>query len=271
MLGITIRGAIGLGDKIQFASFPENYYKNTGQKVIDLDHVWIFDHNPYVVRDQEPSETIDISKINWPLKRAYKYWPIRARFTPKHYKDKPTYFSIADRTSSIFNHVTYLRHPRLYQFENLPIIPKRIVIHTTGKQLVVKKRGEDGFKLLSPEIIDHIKETYKDYEIIQVGSKEDDDAKVIDCRGLENIWDVVKIISQASMFIGVDSGPSWIAACYPRIFRKKIISQHPLEFLRNDFVPMHKLNPHLHWHDISCLYFNRFKEDAGVTYSYLKL
>ena len=120
MLGITIKGAIGLGDKIQFASFPENYYKNTGQKVIDLDRVWIFDHNPYVVRGQEPSKTIDISKINWPLKRTYKYWPIRARFTPKHYKDKPTYFSIADRTSSIFNHVTYLRHPRLYQFEDLP-------------------------------------------------------------------------------------------------------------------------------------------------------
>jgi len=114
--------------------------------------------------------------------------------------------------------------------------------------------GEDNFRVLSEEIIQHVRETYRGYEIIQVGSKEDLDAQVIDCRGIPDIWEVVSIIAQAGIFIGVDSGPYWIAASYPRIFRKKVMMQYPPEYLRNRFVPMHLLNPHVHWHDASCLY-----------------
>jgi ADP-heptose:LPS heptosyltransferase len=116
-----------------------------------------------------------------------------------------------------------------------------------------------------------VRATYRGHEIVQVGSKEDVDAHVVDCRGLEDIWEVVKIISQASIFIGVDSGPYWIAACYPRIFRKKVLMQYPPDYLRRGFVPMHVINPHVHWHDASCLYFNRGVDDAGVTYGYVKL
>jgi ADP-heptose:LPS heptosyltransferase len=125
--------------------------------------------------------------------------------------------------------------------------------------------------VLSQEIIDHVCDRYRSHEIIQIGSREDVDARVVDCRGLDDIWEVAKIISQASVFIGVDSGPYWIAACYPHIFRKKVLMQYPTAYLRTTFVPMHMLNPHVHWHDTSCLYYNRTQEDAGVTYSYLKL
>ncbi len=262
MLGITLGRAPGLGDKLQFSSFPENYFRNTGEKVIDVDRAWVFDHNPYVVRDAKANQVIDLWSQRWPLMQP----------TQAQYVARPIFFSQAERTSSIFNHVAYLRHPRLYCLEDMPRLEKRVVLHTTGKKVRPNAaQGEDQFRVLSEEILSHVRETYREYELIQVGSNEDLDAHVIDRRGIADIWEVVKIIAQASIFIGVDSGPYGIAACYPRIFRKKVLMQYPAEFLRTSFVPMHVLNPHVHWHDASCLYYNRTSDDAGVTYSYLKL
>ena len=262
MLGITLGEAAGLGDKLQFSSFPENHFRNTGEKVVDLDRSWIFDHNPYVVRDVAPSRTIDLWAAPWPLRR---------QITHEQYAAKPVFFSLADRTASIFNYTAYLRHPRLYRYEDLPRLERRVVLHTTGKNIPPRtQQGEDAPRVLTPEIIEHVKAAYAGYEIMQVGSKEDVDAGVVDCRGAE-LWEVAKITAQAGIFIGVDSGPYWIAACYPRIFRKKVLMQYPAEYLHRQFVPMHVITLHVHWHDLSCLYFNRTKDDAGVTYSYLKL
>jgi hypothetical protein len=262
MLGITFRGAQGFGDKLQFSSFPENWHRNTGEPVIDLDRSWIFDHNPYVVRDVSPTRVVDLWSTPWPGQRA----------TVAEFSHKPIYFSIAERTSSIFGHAVSLRHPRLYRFEDLPHIDQRVVLHTTGKNIPPQTSlGEDQRRVLTEEIIDHVRSRYKGYEIIQVGAPDDVDAGVIDRRGLSDIWDVVRIIAQARIFIGVDSGPYWIAACFPRIFRKKVLMQYPPEYLRSSFVPMHLLQNHVHWHDASCYYYNRSKDDAGVTFSYLKL
>jgi hypothetical protein len=264
MLGISINGARGLGDQIQFSSFPENYYRNTGQHVIDLDRAWIFDHNPFVVREGQPSQTVNL----WS-----QPWPEAAGMPPNTYLAKPIFFSIADRTAGIFRHTAYLRHPRLYAYEDLPAITNRLVLHTAGKPgaTVLSHMGEDHPRILSAEIIEHIRCRYRAYEIIQIGSKDDPDARVTDHRGLDDIWDTVKTVAQAAIFIGVDSGPSWIAACYPHIFNKKVLMQYPPEFLRTSFVPMHALVPHHHWHDASFTYYNRSPDDAGVTYSFLKL
>ena len=263
MIGITFRGAQGLGDQLQFSSFPENHFRNTGEKVVDLDRPWFFDHNPYVVRDVVPDRSVDLWTSEWPLRRGMAF---------DEYAAKPVFFSLAERTCSIFGHVAYVRHPRLYRFEDLPRLDKRLVLHTTGRAIAPQPaHGEDARRILSEEIIEHVRSTYRDYEIVQVGSKDDIDARVVDCRGIPDIWEVARIIAQASIFIGVDSGLYWIAACFPRIFRKKVLMQYPPEYLRSRFVPMHIPKPHVHWHDASCLYFNRTRDDAGVTYSYLKL
>ena len=262
-LGITLAGALGIGDKLQFSSFPENYFRNTGQKVVDVDRVWIFDHNPYVVRDAQPDRIINLWTQKW----------LEGDSVPlEDYKTKPVFSSIAERTSRIFGHTAYLRHPRLYQFEELPTLEKRIVLHTTGKNIPPHVAlGEDRLRRLSEEIISRVRDVYAGYEIIQIGSASDVDAHVVDCRGLADIWEVTRLIAQARMFIGVDSGPYWIAASYPRIFRKKVMMQYAADYLREQFVPMHVLDPHSHWHDASCLYYNRTTDDAGVTYSYLKI
>ena len=263
MLGITLGGAQGLGDKLQFSSFPENHFRNTGEKVVDLDRSWIFAHNPYVVRDSPHDRALDLWAAPFPRRKGV---------THEQYAAKPVFFSLAERTSSILGHVAYLRHPRLYRFEDLPRLERRVVLHTTGKKLPpVTAQGEDAPRVLSAEIIEHVRSAYRGFEIIQVGSRDDVDAGVVDRRGLAEIWEVVKIIAQASIFIGVDSGPYWIAACYPGIFRKKVLMQYPAQFLRERFVPMHLINLHVHWHDLSCLYFNRTRDDAGVTYAFTKL
>ena len=264
MVGITLDGATGLGNLLQVASFPENYYRNTGERIIDLDHNWIFEHNPFVVRDEEPTYVVNLWR---------QLWPQLTGISPRQYLAKPVFFSIADRTAGIFNHIAYLRHPRLYAYEDLPIINNRVVIHTTGKLSapIVAGQGEDQPRVLPEYIIDCIRAKYCRYDVIQIGSKDDVDARVIDCRGLENILDAVNIIAQAAIFIGVDSGPSWISACYPGVITKKVLVQYPPEFLRKSFVPMHIITPHHHWHDFSFNYYNRSKDDAGVTYSYLKL
>jgi hypothetical protein len=264
MLGITFESALGMGDRLQFASFPENYHRNTGEKVIDVDHTWVFDHNPFVLRGEEPTHVINLWR---------QPWPELARIAPRDYFAKPVFFSTADRTAGIFNHVAYLRHPRLYAYEDLPRIPNRVVLHTTGsrKARIQPEQGEDEYRTLPEHIIDLIRKTYRNYDVIQVGAKDDVDANVIDCRGLDDIWETVRLIAQASIFIGVDSGPSWISACYPGIFKKKVLVQYPPEFLRKSFVPMHIMNPHHHWHDFSFTYYNRSQDDAGVTFTYLKL
>src|ERR1700761_3591311 len=99
MRGITVAGGKGLGDKLSFSCFPENYFRNTGEKLVDVDRCWIFDHNPYIVRDVAPTDVIDLWAAPWPI-------------NAEDYGRKPVFSSIAERTSSIFDHVTYLRHPR---------------------------------------------------------------------------------------------------------------------------------------------------------------
>ena len=77
MLGITMAGQakkfLGLGDQIQLTSFPENYFKNTGEKLIDLDNNLLFDNNPYIVRNVNPSNILDIWSMTDPSLTGYPY------------------------------------------------------------------------------------------------------------------------------------------------------------------------------------------------------
>lgn len=121
-LGITLDGAPGLGDKLIFTSFPENFFKNTGEKVIDLDGFWGFDFNPYVLRDQEPTEVLNL----WSEPRR--------EFGLEDFIKKPVHFSIAERTLELFPRFkTFLRHPRLYRWENLVCSrPLQVSLHISG-------------------------------------------------------------------------------------------------------------------------------------------
>jgi hypothetical protein len=235
-----INDAPGIGDKLQFAALPEIFHDNTNEKIVDVSRCWVYDYNPFVIRENIPCE----QHINlWGLSHTYK---------------QVQYLSTSERffKNTIFKDFKInLRHPRLYRFEDLKTIPNRIVIHTTGK-------SEGGS--ISDEALKQIEKRYSHFEVIQVGGKNDKPTNFINKLGL-GIWETVEIIASASIFIGIDSGAGMgIANCYPRVNRKIILN-------RNDMDTISPLNPYTGWLDFNVQYFNQTEHDMGTTYSYKKI
>lgn len=259
MIGITIAGnhpSLGLGDKLQFSSFPENFHANTGEKVIDLDGHWFFDHNPYVVRGEDPSLVLDL----WGLGN---HW----------YDSRPIISSIAERTIKIVEQVlknehiyknvkfrTILNHPRLYKFENFNI--GDAVCHFSGRA------GGD----LDEKVVAEIDSKYGgSYNLIRQSHN-----RAFCCKMMQEfvdfpIWKVAELIAQSDLFIGLDSGLSHIARCFPHIRRKIILTKYSEEKLENEVVPMLASEGDYHWLDGSCEYFNCFDHDISFTKSYKKI
>lgn len=239
-IGISVRSSPGLGDKMQFTSMPENYYLATGQKLIDLDRDWIFDFNPYVDRDVPADLVIDLWHqfvMRYPAKRSY-------------------YTSLAERNAMFLGVPAKLTHPRLYRFENEPIR-----YNTT-----IAAFGRTN-EPISPTILQHIKTTRKG--VAQVGlSSEPSIGAEYDLRSTQ-IWEAVQAIASSREFIG-NSGLSLVAACYPRVWNKMVLTQFSEEELR-DYLGMECADNLTHWHDHRFAYYNKFKHDVGISVSYLKI
>lgn len=234
----------GIGDHVYHTYFPEVYYKNVGRKVVDLNKKWCYDFNPYVERDQP----VDIAICPWGINDRL---PKRSMLAVSEFIFKPLGFKID------------LRHPRLYKFEDIETIPNRICVHTTGKSSKFS---------LSDSVIEQIEKNYKGYEIIQIGGKNDKQTPFIDKRGLENIWDTVKIIASSSIFIGVNSGLYHIANAYPRVWKKIVLADtlHTFDDLK-DWTPLNPNYKNGFWNDLTTAYFNLSENDVGITYSYRKI
>jgi len=263
-VGIGIEG-VGIGDKIQYTHLPENIYKNFGVKLYDPFKYWVFDKNPYVIRDANPDIFIILDKLfDLPKEQHETIYGTQ-------------YFSRASKHCDILGIKCYLRHYNLYDQNDQNINYKKISIHTgPGKSTA----GE-----IPDQIIDIIKEKYKDFELIQVGSTYDKNINVTDKRG-SSLDEMINIIKNSFLFIGVNSGPMNIANCYPNIFRKIVLTEgnndYPKfrtnyeSFLSNEFIPQKHYGklPHVsheNWLDFGCLYYNITKDDMGVTYSYTKI
>lgn len=264
-LGITFArsqhhpGTTKIGDRIIFSAFPEMYFKKHGRKLIDVDKVWQWDYCPYVVRDIQPKRIMHLQAI------------ADATTHNNYLRGLPIYLSIADRYTSMFSMECTIRHPKLYQFENAERNPRKVIIHTTGDRNQPTMLGEDAPKIMSQDMIDAIKHNYRNYELVQIGSASDVDAKVQDKRGL-SIWDTVKEISDASIFIGVNSGPYWLAAAFPHISKKLIITEYDKSTMQNYFIPMDAAQPHRQWWDWGTSFYCRDKEeDWGAATSYTKI
>lgn len=244
VIGISLRGTIGIGDRVICSSFPENFFCNTQEKVIDVDQSWVFDHNPYIVRGVTPSRVINL----WQLPNTYPGVSV---------------FSVARRMSHHLGlKATPLRHPRLYVFEDLAPKIDRITLHVQGSDKVRRT--------LPPHVLDLIADRYRDREIIQVGGPDDSSTNFEDARGLP-IWDTVKLIATSSIFIGVDSGLQHIASAYPRVAKRIFLTKYTRTQLENEVIPMASSEGDYHWLDVGCQFFNCYDEDIGVTYSYSKV
>lgn len=253
-IGVTIR-QVGIGDGIQYTSLPENFYKKTGQKLIDVSKPWYFDDNPFVLRDIEPKKTIELWNYP-PNKPGTLYdWP--------HLRDS-VYLSNAEIHLAVMGlRDPHLIRPRLYRYENFPFEwRERVLFHPFGRS----------HGALPDHIIQHVITKYRGTgELYQIGLPTDPDLGIKRIH-TATLWELSQTISQARMLIGVDSGPSWIAACYPDVIIKKIRTQFQFGYCEpKDWVPLDVKNSHSFWDDRVFQIFNTFEEDVGFTYSYNKL
>lgn len=254
MLGISIKKTIGLGDALQFSSVPENYYQETGNKLYDVSLPWFFDHNPYVVREKQAvNKTIEM----WNF--SPQQWP-----WPKPNRTQGVYLSQAEIFAMVFG-VKYprLNRPRLYRFEEYPFEKRELILlHIDGKSHGV----------MPPHVIEHVLKKYgPSGKLVQIGTN-NKNVGILNIPHLETktFWDLAEVISKARMFIGVDSGPSWVAACYPDVIVKKIRTKPSYDVLKS-WVPLACDNVHSHWDDRCQQIFNTSEHDIGFTSSYRKI
>jgi len=254
MKGIAIREHIGVGDKVQFSSLPENYFRATGEKLVDVSNCWIFDHNPYVERNASASSVTEL--WNFPQTRPWA--------NPRASKNDPTvYLSNAEVIAAAFGVPVVLNRPRLYRFENYPFEKREMILfHPCGRS----------HGTLPDHIIEHVLNKYRPTgRLFQVGLETDPDFGIPKIE-TKTLWDLAEVVSRARMFIGADSGPSWIAACYPDVIVKKVRMRkvHGQKELK-DWVPLEIGNFHSHWDDRLFQICNPTGDDLGAFPSYRRL
>lgn len=248
-----LKSNIGIGDAIQFTSLPENYYFTTGEKLIETSQHWVFDHNPYVIRGGAKSfdgDTIDL-------------WDRYLQADKSSFMHGNRYDSNAEIISAVFNVKTYLKRPNLYYVPKRKVVPHGIIFHPDGiSQRSMPTHVAEHFGS-QPRIVSQF--------CRQVGLQPSLALSQF-CAVVTHtpkIWDLVSEIASCQQFIGIDSGPSWIASCFPYIWVKKILS-NPKEFI--DKKPLTG-SDHITWFWDESLadFYNTTNIDIGFTKSYLQL
>ncbi len=255
MIGIQFPNAIGIGDVIQFTSIPENYFRHFGEKLIDIDHSWVFDFNPFVQRLRS-DETVTFEKI-------LNLWNLHCFDTPTKLNEQTTFLSNAHAHARHFRYPVVLNRPRLYQFESFPFEDRHhVFLHVKGRS----------HGTLSEHIVKHVLDKYGN-AVVLVGLKDDWTYSMpIPEKHIfpRTLWELAAVISKAKMFIGVDSGPSWIAQCYPDVITKKV-RMFPDAKALETWVPLEWCRLGSYWDDRSAMIFNPSENDAGFTWSYRKI
>ncbi len=249
MLGISVKSGIGIGDGLQFSSLPENYFNTTGSKLIDVSEPWFFDHNPYVVRGQKPSKVREL----WNFSPSQYQWPIpRSRRVL-------SYLSNAEIWASALNVQVSLSRPRLYRYEDTPFESRKmILLHTDGRS----------HGTMPERVVQHVIDKYSGTgQLYQIGKPVDPRVPWLET---PTLWDLAFLVSQSRMVIGVDSGPSWVAACYPDV-QVKVVRMKPTPDILKNWMPLEIRNVHSHWDDRCRQTYNPTDEDLGFTWSYRRI
>lgn len=253
MTGIRVRPNIGIGDALQFSALPENYYRHTGKKLVDTHLHPQFDYNPYILRHvQEPlKEEINVWTRHCSFNKHPEWWPRRTCLQ-----------SSAEAAACILGVPVRLNRPRLYRFENFPFHQREhILLHVQGRS-----HGP-----MPQYIVEHVLAKYgSDLRLIGKPGEWVYPFSAPERIETSTFWDLAEVISKARMLIGVDSGPSWIAQCYPDIVVKKVRLIPPLEELEKR-VPLELSCLNSYWDDRTAQTFNVSEDDLGFTQSYRRL
>lgn len=283
-IGLRKPPNLQIGDAIRLTSFPENYFRNTGKKLVDLDGFPVFDFNPFVERGIPCDIEVDI--LDFVLGGVGEIQPSDyegfIRSFPELYCKK-------------FGFECFLRHPNLYFLNDAEMIPNRVTYHSTG-QTVAKKNPHSKGEV--PWLVEqYLGFALRDWDLIQVGSINDDllphknILKYKDATSL-TFWEQVSYIATSSIFIGVNSAWFNVAMCYPRISKKVILvecgdknfeytKENRKYHLKNFFPSAARvlgekdgkilLDDEYFFEDVNCQYYNITEQDIGVTFSYRKI
>ena len=251
-VGITVTTTIGLGDAVQFTSIPENYFRHTGEKIVDTQSHWVFDFNPYVERN--------VDKVD----KEINLWNAQSFDIPTNHNDRTVMLSNAEAHSRHFNYPIVLNRPRLYRFEDYLYFDRDLIIlHTRGRS-----HGQ-----LPEHIVKHVLKKYGMANVKWLAAPGEEWSYgfvVPEKVQYKNLWEMVEKISQCAMFIGPDSGPSWVAQCYPDVITKKVRLIPSVEALKN-WVPLEWCRLGSYWDDRSAFIYNPSEDDAGFTWSYKRI
>lgn len=274
---------LGIGDIVITTSFPENYFHQTGEKIVirNNDVHWAFKNNPYVEfsEDSIVFEEIPMVTDTRVHELVTKYIQQRNSFTISSQAEWLAFCANLDIDNLI------LRHPRLYMHEDIEPIEKKLIVHTTGSNRAMvgenqirHQLGEDSERIMTDEIIHTILSNYKDWQIVQIGAE--DDKKLgghsIDLTGKLSLEDVAKEIASSQRFIGVNSGLMHIANCYTKVEKRILLQEFPESTLSKGFnnIPFRGgeiRNFLFSWLDPAISYYNKYNKDIGTTFSFLKI
>ncbi len=254
MIGIRINPNIGIGDAIQFTSLPENYFRSTGEKLFDLNSHWVLDYNPYVIR----------GVYDGAFDKVMDLWDLHCNDVKVAVYDRTVMMCNAEAQLRHFDQRInmYLNRPRLYRFEEYPYFErKQVLLHVKGKS-----HGQ-----MPEKVVEHVLQKYG-HSVALVGHEDDWRYSMPRPHHVptSNPWALAEVISRCRMFIGVDSGPSWIAQCYPDVLVKKVRLFPSPQDLKS-WVPLEWCRIGSHWDDRSAFIYNPSEEDCGFTWSYLRI
>lgn len=267
---------IHIGDQISTTAIPENIFRLTGEKCVITDkRIWAFEHNPYVeFMDESQAQAFPVINL---------VPDCRVQAQSKNYASQRVHMISTGQTDYMLCQLNIddfpLRHSRLYIYEDEPVEPNKIVVHTQGSDrtrdgepAIRYSSGEDAERIMSDEVCQSILKNYRDYKIVQVGSKSDRPlgGHTIDRRGEYDYWGTIKEIATASKFIGVNSGPMHMANCYPRVDKRIVFMEFPKKTLLS-FRPGDVRNWLFSWVDPTNTFFNKTEDDIGYTFSHTKL
>lgn len=250
MIGISIRKTVGVGDAVQFTSVPENYFRATGKVLLDTKDWWVFDFNPYVYRDRgnrygiTPEKTVEL-------------WQFEHHPCPR---EEGVFLSNAEHHAALMNVPVVLNRPRLYRYEDFPFHKRETILFQTHG----KSHGK-----MPDHVIDHVLKKYKGGNLFHIGLPSDPDIGIPKIE-TPDLWSLAKVISESRMLIGMDSGPSWIAACYPDVIVKKLRAYPEAPGFKT-WVPLQANNIHSHWDDRMFQIFNPTEDDIGFTWSFKRI
>lgn len=245
MVGITWAGGPNKrGDKIIFSSLPENYYRNTGEKLIDIDNLECLDYNPYVIRGEEPKEIWKLWGSS-PVAEATQAETICKRFGLK----------------------CYINRPRLYKYSDI----KESSLYSLYNSVVLHFRGES-VGMVPIEVQNHIVEKYKKrgWWTIQVGDQLDYSCGADFDRRNNTFWETCKYVAESQEIICIDSCVLHIASAYDTRIKVILVNKTEQELL--DFHPlMWDHGKNCGWVGTNCEIYNCYSHSIGLTRSYLDI